>query len=287
MVVVSRIAYLATPIDQAPTQREWVDIVAHMKVTLAVHGYCVYIPASAWWVPVDDQPHPAVEIVNRGALRQADLMVAYLPAGVASIGIPMEIEQAANLGIPVVVVSDVRSYALERPGVYRVEGVLDGEFDTILHELDGVPWGVHPRPERHALKLVVRDGHKMPERVYPDDAGVDLTCVQDYEILPGQFIDVRTQVDAVQLPDGCWGLITGRSSALRRWRLHIPVGVIDPGWRGPLFVGVWNLSNDPIIVTPGVRLGQLILMPNNPAPLLAVDQVEPADRGLAGFGSSG
>jgi dUTP pyrophosphatase len=283
----SRIAYLATPIDQAPDRPEWNKVVEQMKAILTAHDYCVYTPAAAWRTRSYSQPHPAVEVINRGALHQADLMVAYLPAGVASIGIPMEIEQATQLGIPVVVVSDVRSYVLERPGVYRVEGVPDGEFDTILHELDGIPWGVRPRPERHALKLVIHDGHEPPKRAYADDAGVDLTCVQDYEVLPGQFVDVRTQVDAVQLPDGYWGLITGRSSALRRWNLHVPVGVIDPGWRGPLFVGIWNLSPEPIIITAGVRLGQLILLPNNPAPVLAVDKVDDAPRGVSGFGSTG
>jgi len=286
---VTRIAYLAQPIDLVDKRwPEWDKVIAQIKTTLTGHGYCVYSPAGAWRVPPGAPPNSLVEQVNRQVVDGIDLMVAFLPSGVATVGVPMEIERASALQIPVVVITDIEgSYALERPGIHLIEGVLDGQFDTMLHELDGTPWGRRPHTDRHALKLVIHDGHDLPWRAYADDAGIDLTCVQDYELLPGQFVDVRTQVDAVQLPDGYWGLITGRSSALRRWRLHVPVGVIDPGWRGPLYVGVWNLSETPITITTGSRLGQLILLPNNPAQVLAVERVDDAPRGVSGFGSTG
>jgi len=285
----TRVAYLAQPIDQVDARwPQWDQDIAHIKRILTDHGYYVYSPAGAWQCPVTAPPSSIVETVNRTVVTDADLVVAYLPADVITIGVPMEIERASSLQIPVVVVTEIdNSYALERPGIHLIGGIRNGEFDTMLHELDGTPWGRRPRSDRHALKLVIHAGHEPPKRAYDDDAGVDLTCVQDYELLPGQFVDVRTQVDAVQLPDGHWGLITGRSSALRRWNLHVPVGVIDPGWRGPLFVGVWNLSQNPITITAGSRLGQLIVLANNPAQVLAVDRVDDAPRGVSGFGSTG
>jgi len=137
------------------------------------------------------------------------------------------------------------------------------------------------------IRLVLADDTTPPSRAYYDDAGIDLTTARETIIEPGQYVDIHTQVEGTQLPAGYWGLITGRSSALRKWRLHIPMAIIDPGWRGPLFVGVWNLGGNPVTVKPGDRLGQLILIPNNPAPVEIVKTVDHHPRGLKGFGSSG
>lgn len=137
------------------------------------------------------------------------------------------------------------------------------------------------------IRLVITDGAQAPARAYHDDAGIDLTTAKETVIDPGQYVDIHTQVEGTQLPPGYWGLITGRSSALRKWRLHIPMAIIDPGWRGPLFVGVWNLGGNPVTVKPGDRLGQLILIPNNPAAIEIVQAVSDHPRGLKGFGSSG
>lgn len=139
------------------------------------------------------------------------------------------------------------------------------------------------------IRVVLAEGAQPPHRAYPDDAGLDLTTDHEVTIQPGEYKDVRTQVVASQLPTGYHAQITGRSSALRKWRLHIPVAIIDPGWRGPLYVGVWNLGGNPVTLRPGDRVGQLILIPNTPAPVQIVtpDQLDPHPRGLNGFGSSG
>lgn len=285
----SRVAYLARPIDQAHhVGPELARMVENIRTVLVGRGYCVYSPADAWRAPAGVAPLPAVEIVNRGALHQADLVVAYLPSGVPSIGVPMEIEQAINLDRPVIAIVDTPSYALQRPGIWQIDGVLGDQLSDVLTVVEVArEMRAQRDPDQGAVKLVIRDGHELPKRAYPDDAGIDLTTVKDYVIHPGQFVDVHTQVDHVQLPPGYWGLITGRSSTLRRHKLHVPMAVIDPGWRGPLFIGVWNLGSEPVSVQPGDRLGQMILLPCNPAEVVSVDKVDDAARGLAGFGSTG
>ena len=295
----AKIAYAARPVDQAqalmghPESRE---VCERIDSDLQMMGYHVYRPAEAWRVSDLAEQDRQVELVNRIALEGADLLVAYLPAGVPTVGVPMEVEHMVEIGRPVIVVTDIEvSYALDRSGIHRIESVLDGGLaDAIAHLeathawFSGEPIGGRggSRPQG-TLKLVVRDGHDLPARAYSDDAGLDLTTVRDCVIHPGQFVDIHTQVDQVQLPDGYWGMITGRSSTLRRHKLHVPMAVIDPGWRGPLFIGCWNLGSEPVKVQPGARLGQLILMPNNPAQVLAVDAVDEHSRGLAGFGSTG
>jgi dUTP pyrophosphatase len=272
-----KIAYYARPIDQARhIQHAAVDALVCEQLSQA--GYHVYRPASAWQVgyaPV----HRTVERINNFALLYADVIVAHLPGGVPSIGVPMEIERATTYGIPVVVVSDVESYSLKRDGVTVVASETD--LPAVLADL--AP-RTYPQEE---IRLVVREGHEPPKRAYPDDAGIDLTTVKAYVIHPGQFVDIHTQVDSVQLPDGYWALITGRSSTLRRHKLHVPMAVIDPGWRGPLYIGVWNLGPEPVEVVPGDRLGQMILLPNNPAEIVRVQAVDEHDRGMKGFGSTG
>lgn len=298
------LAYLAQPIDQV------YDVTMHAAKTnqiaslLSAAGYAIYRPAKAWEVTKPPRLDPRLEDVNGLALQLADVLVAYLPAGVPSIGVPMEIDRAIQSDIPVVVVTEVQSFSLQRQGVIVVDSIDDlidairahehnhPHFDgqtrlrSIEVERDGLALSGDPC-EPEPIRLVVRPGLPIPARAYGDDAGLDLTTVGEYHINPGKFVDVHTQVDAVQLPAGYWGLITGRSSTLRKHGLHIPVAVIDPGWRGPLLVGIWNLSESTVTVKPGDRLAQLILVPNTPAPSLIVEKVAAAERGLAGFGSSG
>lgn len=284
-------AYLARPVDQAHHRSQELDrVCAFICTVLTGHGYRVYRPANAWQVPATTPPNGVVEDVNGLALRSSDLLVAYLPAEVPTIGVPMEIQRALSLAIPVIAICDAPSYALARPGLHVINGVFDGQLADILAKIaDRINAArcVRLAGQDERIRLVVRGGHELPSRTYPDDAGLDLTTVKEYVIEPGHFVDIHTQVDAVQLPAGYWGMITGRSSTLRRHKLHVPLAVIDPGWRGPLFIGVWNLGTEPRRVEPGDRLGQLILLPCNPAQVLAVDAVADAPRGTAGFGSSG
>lgn len=128
----------------------------------------------------------------------------------------------------------------------------------------------------------------LPRRVYDDDAGLDLIVSESRWIEPGEFIDVPCGV-SVELPSDVWALIIGRSSTLRKRHLMVAQGVIDPGYRGPLFTGVWNLGSDGHQVDEGERIGQLIILPNT-TPLFeptAVRTLSESRRGQAGFGSTG
>jgi dUTP pyrophosphatase len=125
-----------------------------------------------------------------------------------------------------------------------------------------------------------------PYRAYPGDAGFDLSCLNAGVVGAGQLVDLPTGL-SVQLPDGVWGWITGRSSTTAKGFDVIP-GVIDEGYRGPLFVRVRNYTDRPIQVDEGERLGQMIpIYQVQDLVFRQVDQLEPSDRGHNGFGSSG
>lgn len=125
----------------------------------------------------------------------------------------------------------------------------------------------------------------LPVRGYPGDAGLDLFVADSVHVYPGRFVDVPCGV-AVDLPAGFWGRITGRSSTLRKRGLLVSEGIIDNGYTGPLFAGVWNLTNQPVVVHRGDRIAQLIIQRiESWQPVWG--EVEPKDRGVNGFGSTG
>lgn len=125
-----------------------------------------------------------------------------------------------------------------------------------------------------------------PNRAMAGDAGFDLYCQESVIVRPGKFVDIDCGVK-VQLPEGWWGMLTGRSSTLRKRGLLVHTGIIDNGYRGPLFAGVWNLTSSLVRVEAGERLAQLIPVPIFPGLVAVVDQLEISERGIKGFGSSG
>jgi len=127
-----------------------------------------------------------------------------------------------------------------------------------------------------------------PTKAYTDDAGFDLYCDGEMTIPPHSFVDVPLGI-AIKVPEGTWGLLTGRSSTLRKHGLMVAQGVIDCGYTGPLFAGVWNMTDQPVKVEHGMRLVQYILMTNASLDVDAqqVDELPKTDRGASGFGSSG
>lgn len=128
----------------------------------------------------------------------------------------------------------------------------------------------------------------VPTKAYADDAGFDLYCDAEMVIEPSTFVDVPLGV-AIKVPEGTWGLLTARSSTLRKHGLMVAQGVIDCGYTGPLFAGVWNMTNKPVKIEHGMRLVQYILMTNASLGVEAqmVYELPKTERGASGFGSSG
>lgn len=141
--------------------------------------------------------------------------------------------------------------------------------------------------------LIVRLDHeeaKPPTLAYDGDAGLDLVTSEATRIPVGQFRDVPCGV-SLQLPVGHWGLIKGRSSTLRRRGLLVNDAVIDNGYTGPIYVGVWNLGEVAAEVQPGERIAQLVLCEIARVPVTVVDSdaelVSRDGRSGGGFGSTG
>lgn len=270
------LVYCAEPIDRSGA-RGWHSM-SEMVAACHTWGWGTFRPSHGFHCP---KPDPRVEQINREALYRADVLVAYLDLSTPSIGVPAEIEAATARGIPAVVLYDGESQVLSgNPLVAQIRSWPD-VIQAIVTATT-----LHPRGG-DAIRLVIREGAPLPRRAFDDDAGIDLACALPSILRPGEFRDLETQVLASQLPPGYWGMILGRSSTLRKTGLHVPTAVIDPGWRGPLYVGVWNLTQQDVKVEAGNRLAQLILIPNHPTQVVQVDTVADHPRGEQGFGSSG
>ena len=120
------------------------------------------------------------------------------------------------------------------------------------------------------------------------DVGYDLPTCRDTIVLAHNeaAIDVPTGIK-VKIPEGFWGLVTGRSGALRKSGLSIKAGVIDNGFTGELLACCYNRTDTDILVSAGTKLVQLVLLPLCVFKTREVDVLPATDRGESGFGSTG
>lgn len=130
-------------------------------------------------------------------------------------------------------------------------------------------------------------GGQPPTRKYSGDAGWDVYTSEDCTIPPQSFMDLKTAL-YVDLPDGVWLKITGRSSTFRTYGLRVENGIIDNGFTGELFVGVHNTTNKEVFIPKGTRLAQAIFFRLIPVGQWRYSPIlRSKNRGDRGFGHSG
>ena len=86
---------------------------------------------------------------------------------------------------------------------------------------------------------------------------VDATAQEPFVLHPGEFV-LGTTVERVTLPDDIVARLEGKSSLGRLGLLiHSTAGYVDPGWDGRLTLELSNVANLPIVLTPGMKIGQI------------------------------
>lgn len=120
-------------------------------------------------------------------------------------------------------------------------------------------------------KLVNEDGAmaqwKLPERSTKNSAGYDFYNPERVEIPPYKLGDnptlVRTGVK-VEMPTDEFLMLVNRSSNPKKKKLVIPnsMGIIDadyynnPDNEGEMMFAFYNVSNEPVVIEAGEKLGQ-------------------------------
>lgn len=119
------------------------------------------------------------------------------------------------------------------------------------------------------------------------DVGWDLEAAYPHTIRPGHPVDVATNV-RLALPSGYWAEIRARSSIVRSG-LVIEAGIIDTGYRGPLFALVRNMQADgkPVHLNAGRRIAQVVFHKINEVWIEEAEVGVDTERGEGGFGSTG
>lgn len=146
----------------------------------------------------------------------------------------------------------------------------------------------------------------VPDKAHPDDAAYDLCAAEGVSIAPGERKLVATGL-RLAIPEGHAGLVLPRSGLAANHGITIlnAPGLIDPGYRGEIFVPLVNLNFDfrwdasmavcsigkPYTVEKGDRIAQLLIVKTADARLVYTDpdyfNIQATTRGEGGFGSSG
>lgn len=123
-------------------------------------------------------------------------------------------------------------------------------------------------------------------------AGLDLRASLDADITlqPGDRYLVPTNF-GVEIPRDYSGFVVPRSGLANKFGLSIvnTPGIIDPDYRGEIYVNLINHGKEPITIHRGDRIAQLVIVHSPQAMLNLVDYNELSETGRGHFrhGSTG
>lgn len=96
-------------------------------------------------------------------------------------------------------------------------------------------------------------------QVHQPDLTEQIVVADDdaFVLHPGQFA-LGTTLELISVPDDILGKLEGKSSLGRLGlMIHSTAGYIDPGWTGQITLEFSNVANLPILLRPGMRIGQI------------------------------
>ena len=138
-------------------------------------------------------------------------------------------------------------------------------------------------------RLPHHDGLPLPTRQTAGSAGYDVCSAEpDFTVAPLERRLVRSGL-ALAIPHGYEAQVRPRSGLALKHGLTLPntPATIDSDYRGELMIAVINLGTEPVAVTRGMRIAQLVFAKVEEVELRAVDELPGSARGVGGFGSTG
>jgi dUTP pyrophosphatase len=145
------------------------------------------------------------------------------------------------------------------------------------------------RVEVRVRRLPHASGLPLPAYASAGAAGADLYAAEpSVELGPGQRVAVATGLE-LELPPGYEAQVRPRSGLALRHGLTVvnAPGTIDSDYRGELMVLLVNLGSEPVTISRGDRVAQLVVAPVTRASFAEVDAIASSPRGSGGFGSTG
>jgi dUTP pyrophosphatase len=134
------------------------------------------------------------------------------------------------------------------------------------------------------------EGLELPAYKTAGAAGFDLRAAvaESLTLLPGGRSLIPTGL-AVAIPEGYEGQVRMRSGLALDSGLALlnAPGTIDSDYRGEVRLVVANLGSEPVTITRGDRIAQLVIAAVTRARLQPTDELPASSRDTGGFGSTG
>jgi dUTP pyrophosphatase len=118
-------------------------------------------------------------------------------------------------------------------------------------------------------------------------AAFDLAPLEDVHVAPGEIVRANTGL-VIGTPPEHFLFITHRSSTPVRHGVMILNGIVDEDYCGDedwLGIQVWNITEDPVTILAGTRIGQGLFIPVTHARFNLMESMPAPTRG--GYGSTG
>ncbi len=132
----------------------------------------------------------------------------------------------------------------------------------------------------------LKENAVVPRYAHKGDAAMDLFSTEDYVVSVGKRVLVSTGI-AMELPEGYWANIRGRSGLAWKKGISILGGVIEHGYRGEYGVVVLNTGDEDFVIKTGDKVAQVVVAPVATAEVEVVDELGKSERGEGAWGSTG
>ena len=136
-----------------------------------------------------------------------------------------------------------------------------------------------------SIKIMLDDGAFVPTRAHTNDAGLDLYSPVRKIVRANDWEAIDTGVH-IEIPEGYVGMITSKSGLMCKEGITSR-GTIDCGYTGSIKAVLFNHSRKDYIVERGQKITQLVIVPIVTPEIELVEELETAERGTGGFGSTG
>lgn len=136
---------------------------------------------------------------------------------------------------------------------------------------------------------------KSPSKGTNLSAGYDFYIPEEgmpMKLFPGESINIPSGLK-VRVPEGMALVMFNKSGRAVKNSLQVGACVIDEDYMGEVHLHVFNVGKDPVVLRPGEKLVQGLILPIYGLPPLEVDSETELFRGLesqrgeGGFGSTG
>ena len=134
--------------------------------------------------------------------------------------------------------------------------------------------------------LKISKNAETPEYILKSDVGFDVKAIENVSLFPLEQKAVRTGI-AIEIPEGCVGLVRDRAGIVQKMNVHTVAGTFDSGFRGEVSIMLVNMNDTTIEIEKGMRMAQIILIPIVKAKIKEVKKLSDTERGEKGFGSTG